>query len=232
MKILVCIPCLYGEVHTLEAIRSVHDRENVELLLIDNGAEHKVVNLIWLYSQKEGVHVIKNPENIYVNPAWNQGIKFFLDRPEYSHIIIMNSDLIMQKDWSEVLLNRWANNPDEICIPIIHEDKNPPDVSTRLQSVTEVHEGTPGVFITMNRKQAEMIFPIPESLKVWFGDQLIYEVLRKFYKTVIPDNLLCYHYWSQNVSKVERISEIIEEDKRQWELIGKNRVKELIEKFS
>jgi GT2 family glycosyltransferase len=228
MKILVVIPCLYGAEHTREAIDSVVHQNNVDVLLIDNGAERSVKDLINSYMNfPNPLTCISNRVNLYVNPAWQQGIDYFLSCSEYDYLIIMNSDLIMRSDWSENLMARWEAYPNTIYIPQIIQDKefkhgvNSHDI--------EVSEGTPGVFITLNRNQAEIINPLPTELKVWFGDNWIYEILRGLgYKTIIPNNVVSYHYWSQNVQKVAGISEIIEEDKRQWELI-KHRVSDKIE---
>lgn len=49
MRYLIGIPCLYGEGHTREAIDSVVNNPNVDLLLIDNGAEKPVHDLINYY---------------------------------------------------------------------------------------------------------------------------------------------------------------------------------------
>jgi len=216
---LVVIPCLYGAEHTREALESISNQKDVHVLIIDNGADNEVKAVIERFSFLTNVYVIRNKENVYVNPAWQQGINFFLGYDAYTHLIIMNSDLIMQKDWAEVLRNRWAVDPDEICIPNMIKSKhvNEEPIDTALTHSLRVHEGTAGVFITLNRKQCEMINPLPIECKVWFGDQWIYEILRGVgYKTVIPENLISYHYWSQNVSKVKGISEIIEKDKEAW----------------
>jgi hypothetical protein len=218
MKILVGIPCLFGAEHTKQAIESVINKQDVDVLLIDNGAEQSVKQVLAYYKQK-GAVVIRNEQNIYVNPAWNQIMQYFILLSQYTHVVIMNSDLIMQKNWAEVLKNRWSENPDEICLPIMDVSKELVEGSVNIQisPAQRVYNGTPGVFITLSRKQVEMIYPIPERCKVWFGDNWIYDIMRALnYPTVIPENLLSHHYWSQNVSKVAGISEIIEEDKKQW----------------
>lgn len=234
MKILVVIPCLYGPDHTREAIESLINKPDVDVLLIDNGAEDSVKSSLNYYylAHKSCCELIQNKNNIYVNPAWQQGINYFLKHPEYSHIIIMNSDLIMQNDWANIVKNIWSNDPDAIIIPQNTQDKNFRfDVPKETTELLQVHEGTPGVFITMNRKQAEIINPIPSELKIWFGDNWIFEILRGCgYKTLIPNNLWSYHYWSQNVQKVAGISEMIEEDKRQWEIV-KHRKEAVIQKY-
>lgn len=215
MKYLVGIPCLYGAGHTLEAIESVAYKEDVSLVIVDNGAEEQVKNVISAYDNWEKVTVIHNKENIYVNPAWNQIIKNFLSS-DSDYLLIMNSDLILRVDWKTELDAYLSKNPNDIPVPLILTNK---DVLNRDfgNSEQEVFEGTPGVLIILNKVQANLIYPIPETIKVWFGDNWIYEGLRKLgYKTVVLSKLVSYHSGSQNVSKVKGISEIIENDKLEW----------------
>ena len=233
MKILLSIPCLFGAEHTDESIASVVNEENVDLFLIDNGAEDGVKRVLNKYSNFPNVKVIHNNTNIFVNPAWQQSIDYFLANSEYSHLIIMNSDLYMQKNWSKIVFNRLAENPDEIIIPNIGQDKFFLGVDfndTLVSQATKVDSGTAGVFILINRKQAQIISPLPhDCCKIWFGDEYIYTILRQIgYDTVIPKNLHSYHLWSANVNKVVGISEMIEDDKRQWELIGRPRMLDII----
>jgi GT2 family glycosyltransferase len=102
MKYLVGIPCLYGAGHTKEAIESVVNKPGVDLLLIDNGAEQSVKEVLHSYSNRLNVKIIINPVNIYVNPAWNQILNHFLNN-KYDYLLIMNSDLILHKDWKNIL---------------------------------------------------------------------------------------------------------------------------------
>lgn len=217
-RILIGIPVLTGAEHCKEAIDRVAYKENVDVLIIDNGAECSVKELILTYVDFPNIHTIRNKENLFVNPAWNQCLDFFL-RKNYDRCIVMNSDLIMQEQWSDVCQKRWVTNPDEILLPVMGELH---DVNTDIAPAQKVDSGTAGVFITLNRKQAELIYPIPDEIKVWHGDEWIYTILRnKGYETLIPENLLAKHYWSSTVSKVPNIETIIEEDKKQWELIKK-----------
>jgi len=216
MKCLVGIPCLYGPGHTKEAIESVANKKDTAVLLIDNGAERSVKELINNYAKKENVIVISNPENIYVNPAWNQIINCFLDS-EFDYLMIMNSDLTLHDKWKEVIDKHFESN-NSVPVPIISNNKEA--LSQKLQDggTIEVFEGTPGVLIVLNKEQAKFIYPIPETIKVWFGDNWIYEGLRRAgHKTVVLTNLISYHSASQNVSRVEGISKIIEKDKVEWE---------------
>lgn len=216
MKYLVGIPCLYGVVHTHEAIESVHNSGDVNLILIDNGAEQSVKDLISACKHYLNIYIIKNTENIYVNPAWNQIIKHFLGSNS-DYLMIMNSDLVLHKDWKSVLDNHFEKHPGIIPVPVISNNKNILNNPIQNNEQIEVFEGTPGVLIILNKVQASLIYPIPETIRVWFGDNWIYEGLRRWgYKTMVLNNLLTYHSGSQNVSKVKGISEIIEQDKIAW----------------
>ncbi len=233
MNILIGIPCLYGGKMCDEAIASVVHKEFVSVLLIDNGAEDEVMNVILKYCSLPNVYIISNPKNIYVNPVWNQIMDFFLKRTEFSHLVIMNSDLVMHKLWDKVLINRLAENPYEITVPKVIDDKyfSSFEINTLVSDAQKVDSGTAGIFITLHRSQVEIVYPIPPEIIIWFGDNWCYEILRNLgYETVIPDNLLCYHAHSQTVQRVKGISEMIEEDKRQWVNIVEPKMREVIAK--
>ena len=232
-KILLSIPCLYGVEHTKECIDSIAFKENIDVYLIDNGAEDTVKKLLNDYENRcPNVKVLHNPKNIFVNPAINQGMQYFLENKEYDYFISINSDLILYPNWDEVVRKRLAVNPDEICMPTIINDKLFSNVSINSDVVegTVINGGVNGVFMIMNRKQVELVNPIPEEMKIWFGDNHIFDILRGVgYKTIMSDNFLGYHYVSQNVQKVKGISEMIEEDKVMWESVGIPRILEVIE---
>ncbi len=214
MKILLSIPCLYGAAHTKEAIQSVSNN-TLDLLLIDNGADPDVKSVLnWYETNYSNVKVIHNANNIYVNPAWNQALSYFLEHREYTHLVLMNSDLILDKDWLMNIKTWLANNPNDICLPTITEGRTG---HTGEQTGTIVHEGTPGVFIMLNREHVKIVNPIPKEIVLWFGDNFIFSVLRELgYNTVILNNFCAYHYWSANVSKLPEAGEIIERDKKAW----------------
>ena len=95
-KILLSIPCLFGVEHTRECIESIAFKKDIDVHLIDNGAEESVKNLLADYERRcPNVKVVHNEHNTFVNPAINQGMKHFLDNKEYEYFISINSDLIL-----------------------------------------------------------------------------------------------------------------------------------------
>ena len=219
MRILIGMPCLFGSDHTRMAIESVIDAPMTDLLMIDNGAPQDVKSIINFYHSRTDVHIISNEKNIYVNPAWNQIMKFFLEWKQYDYLIIMNSDLIMQDDWYQALQLFYSKeeNKNKIPVPIVSDNIHVKDIDdTDFWKLTG---GIAGVFIVLPRKVVELCYPIPESIKIWFGDNWIYDIARKNgFECGVLNNLRAMHYHngSQNVGRVEGISELIENDKLAW----------------
>lgn len=228
MKILVGIPALYGYQHTKNAIESVLNQSDVDLLLIDNGGDEDIKKIVWDYSVHPKFSVITNENNVFVNPAWNQIMRTFLeskykvDRATYDLLCIMNSDLELNKGWSNVVRSMLKENNRRSLSPKVVNDlpRFNRVVDPSNTSCMDVTIGLPGVFFTLTKEQCKLVYPIPETIKVWFGDNWIFDKLRNNgHSTVVVDNLLAIHGNSQTVSRVPGISEIIEQDKLEWEKI-------------
>lgn len=211
MRILVGIPVLYHAEQFKRALRSVI---KVDVLVVDNGSDKDVKNVINQFP----VHVIRHEVNTFVNSAWNDILNYFINSDKHTHLIIMNSDLQMQTQWKTVLENRLAVNPNDVCLPVLSDINVKVEVD--VKEPVYVTEGIAGIFILLNKEQARLVYPIPSEIKVWFGDNWIFERLKKHgYKICIPPNLIAQHEWSSTVSRVGGISEIIEQDKLNWETI-------------
>jgi len=208
-RVLVGIPVLYNGAVCLQAFKSVIDE--ADLLIVDNGAEADVkeaINQIHVYNNGcIRVGLIRNAKNEYVTHAWNQILGAFLDENcPYEQLVIMNSDLIMQPGWSKYLEdNVW-------CI-----------VNGGHYSVdTEVFEGIAGVFINFNKAMARLVYPLPEKLKIWFGDTYIEKKFKNAgYKMIVKAGLKANHVHggSVTVRHLPEFQEVIQQDMIEWETI-------------
>lgn len=220
MRFLIAIPFISGADHSRLAIESVIGQPYHDLLLIDNGADSQTKAVLNHYHSRENVHIISNPENVYVNPAWNQAMKYFICRKQYDGLILMNSDLILQDNWF-VSLERFYNNEDNkkrIPVPIITQ--NPRKYNQNDQTFEIIHGGISGVFIVLPREAVEVVYPIPEQIKVWFGDNWIYDLARaKGFETGVLKGLISHHWWggSRSIGKTPNVLQVIEQDKIEWE---------------
>lgn len=216
-KYLVGIPVLHGVDHTREAIESaIHPNSGV--LVIDNGSSEGVKGVIKTLGDK--INVIVNEVNLFVNPAWNQIIDYFNEHTEYTHVVIFNSDAILPPNWPYELDKFYRTFPGDIPVPYETQDKRfawqEQDIN-RISSVSEITGGIRGTCIILTREQSEKVFPIPEEIKVWYGDNWIYDGLRQDgCKTYLFNNIIVYHALSQNVSINPEAIEQIQNDKKWW----------------
>lgn len=212
MRILVGIPVIAHADLCKAAIDSVVLESDV--LVIDNNADPETKLMLL----REDIEVLVNTENIYVNAAWSEIMQYFLLSEFYDTLIIMNSDLIMQPGWSAKL------QEGQICIPTD---------GSHAENVV-VTEGIPGVFIHLSREMVEMVYPIPSYVKIWFGDNWVFEILRRLgYQTVVKAGLVGLHYngGSQSVNIVPDKEAIIEVDKVAWAEFGERDIEERVAKW-
>lgn len=176
-------------------------RIDTDLLIIDNDAREDVKNVILNHVRdfKGNWKLLVNEQNIFVNPGWNQGAEYFL-KGDWTHLAIINSDLVLEKGWSEVIKGLWT--PDIIPCVNLSNDKRDLDV-----------ESYQGVFIFISREQVEKSFPIPD-LKLWFGENWIDRKLGL--KKRMYHRLKAVHGNSRSVSVLDGFTDIIEQDKKIW----------------
>lgn len=220
MKILICIPAIVRGDILRETLDSIINRPLVEVIVLDNGGDQSVKDVIKEYTSKGLIIHWTNAINQYVVAPWDEFITHFIAWKDCDYLCIMNSDLALCKDWDTILRNRWKEDPDEIIIPKITDNKDllEQDRPASIQPAEVVSEGTPGVFITLNRKQAKLVHPLPhEYLKLWYSDDWIYGILRSLgYSTVIPDNFIARHQWSTSVGALPERDQLILQDKAAW----------------
>lgn len=219
MKTLVCIPIVVGHEIVREAINQVINRENVTVILCNNGGDEHIKNLLLEYKDVQNVILWSRPQNVYVTRIWDDFIQYFLLLNEWDHIILLNSDLTLNKNWQEVCHARWEVDQEEILVPHLSDDKRKmfETVGTEVIPAEQIYDGIAGIFITLSLKQAFTVSPLPLDVRVWFSDNWIYSILVALgEKVVTPANLLAYHHHSTSVSNIPGIHDIIEEDKKTW----------------
>ena len=177
----------------------------VDFYLIDNGATPDISQVMEGYGA-----VSRHEENIYVNPAWNEAMKYFM-AGDWDVLIIANSDLWVALGWYEALEQGMAH-PLTVCSPS----------SRVMEEDALAGAGVPGHCICLTREAVEIVYPIPSELRVWFGDSWIYGWLAGIGWTVrVLKDMRAGHQASQSVAGIPGIHDIIEEDKAAWAALEK-----------
>lgn len=99
-------------------------------------------------------------ENIYVNPAWNRGVE--LSKNE--HIAICNDDINFNTSIFELIS---SNNIDGI---IGQSSNNFNKNQEGLPNISPMGHSRPWGWGTLLLTQKKYWIPIPEQLKIWYGD--------------------------------------------------------------
>lgn len=224
MKLLLCVPIVNNPSVTKQFLYSVvgqaKDPNTSELLILANGAKDDIIQLIWDYQTVNPVTLWVEGSNIYVVPAWNRFLKHFLEG-QYTHIAILNADLILRRNFVERLMEFWELYPDASPLAAmvnkeeIFYPENEQPAEFRL-----ITSGYPGIAIALTRKQAEMVYPIPEDIKVWYGDDWCQQILNAMeVPTLLYNKLQVFHEGSATVGSVPGISHMINLDHEAWPLV-------------
>lgn len=78
--------------------------DNFHVLLIDNGSGDESNEKLEKYNHTKNVTFLKNQKNLGFAGGVNQGIKYAM-KEDYSYVVLLNNDAIIEKNWLEILLN-------------------------------------------------------------------------------------------------------------------------------
>ena len=193
--LLVGVPC-YRDGPMVERCLQSLQEPRVQLLIIDNGSDIDVKQAL----DGKGI-VIRNEINRYVNPAWNQLMKWFLDANRHDLLVIANSDLVLNPGWAMKLrAHRAANRQDQII----------------FGKVGPAHSSM-GAFFAMTRESVRATYPIPDDLLIYGGDDFIFEVNRRVgFAESVAEDVVMFHAVSGTISKSPELWDIGHRDNARW----------------
>lgn len=176
-----------------------------EIILIDNSTNQTPYKL-------DKLHHIINGENIFVNPAWNKGVEM----SKYENICLLNDDIYF--DWSKLSeIEKMLDNDTGFMgmHPWNFEDE------LAENDIIGIHKTTPyrdprssrghrpekwGSCIFFNRENWD---PIPDSLKIWAGDDWLFYRSKK--RNWCLSGIRCHGTHSKTIESFDTKS-IIEND--------------------
>ena len=140
-----------------------------EIILIDNtGCGFK--------SQVSKLKIINPNTNLYVNPAWNYGVK----ESKYDYIGILNDDILLPQNIFEQILDHLESNDSIglIGLDSIRKTENsdlldyPKEQEIKI-CPTDVRDNCWGSAIFGRKSQ---FYFIPEEMKIWCGDDYLFNM--------------------------------------------------------
>jgi len=176
-----------------------------EIIIIDNNPEKsiKLDNLSGKFK------IIKNKENIYVNPSWNLGVKM----SKNNNLIITNDDLCI-KNIDKVLDKIQSSEFDLIGLDLVNLNK---DSQVMIKSKTGEMEKGFGCFFYVKKSK---FVPIDNEIKIWYGGLIFNNIINN--KGVMSFGDIDFEL-SKTVKSTNNLSEILKNDKNVYQRKYKNR---------
>jgi len=182
--ISIIIPTLWQSDCIYETIRTFKQDKvpDSELIIIDNANSD---------FKEEEITILKQQENIFVNPAWNLGVEL----AKNDIICLLNDDITINL---KTLFNNIPHFP-EYGIIGFDANRNLTQTINNDDDVFELEEAPCrtlgfGCMMIMPKSHYE---PIPPELKIYFGDDMLYWLNKDFFKRKI-----------YNVSNLKAIGEL------------------------
>lgn len=201
MKFSVVIPTMWRSERTIPMLHALEASEHIgEIIIVDNDTSKcpdltSVSKLVYL-PQKE---------NIYVNPAWNLGV----DTSSCDYVCILNDDISFDVEIAFYAAIRNFNMGHTLVgLHQLSYDSLP------AHKIASKYYGF-GCCIFIDKSDWK---PIPDQLKIWFGDTWLIENL-KSHGFIVVD----VETEMSTTSNIKELSTISLEDQKAWREISLSR---------
>jgi hypothetical protein len=203
MKVLVGVPVFRVPDLVRRCLGSLVDTP-ADILVIDNAADADVKSVVQRFGNK--VTTIANASNGYCNGGWNQTMEYGLNH-RYDLIGLGSSDVSLHPGWYEVLVKRAETSCNEVWIPTLSTEQT-----------EDVYLPNVGWYFSfLPRKAVEIVYPIPCTLRHWFGDTYMRDkLISNGWKHVLAKDIRSNHEQSAVTCRVPEAYAVIEQDKEAW----------------
>lgn len=197
----VIIPTMWRSVRILGMLHRLYRSEYVdEIIIIDNDKDSR------LFFSNKKTRILEQEENIFVNPAWNLGIK----EAKNENICILNDDVTFDVDdvfkaASQVL----SDNPSS-CLGVHPVSYKGYKDEVKIAEGSSIGSGW-GCCIFLNK---ENWVDIPDQIKIWFGDNWIVQNHEKSFSAAFQISTEM-----STTSNSEELSGVVKKDTEEWKLL-------------
>lgn len=163
-KFSVIIPTMWKSPYIENMVNDVYGKEELinEVIIIDNDPSNRNTNL-----RSSKIKTLTKGKNIYVNPAWNWGVK----ESKSEYIIIANDDILISAGKLKQLLNLVVTDVKYNMVVGPHENsfKNVYEQSDKIKLSKTDKDFTYGfgTFMIMKRDTYTII---PDDVLIFHGD--------------------------------------------------------------
>lgn len=163
----IIIPTMWRSHRTIPLLESLNKCEEVgEIYIVNNNPEKTPKEI----SHFNKITEYKSGKNEYVNPSWNLGVK----NCKYNSVALCNDDITF-----DVSFFKRLPMMDDTLLGIDSTGYTAESKTMKLH-LLETTKRNWGFGCLMIFKK-EYYRPIPDELKIWFGDDYLFEKFKKVY---------------------------------------------------
>jgi hypothetical protein len=165
-KFSVIIPTIWASNLTTPLLEELSKSDYVgEIILIDNTDYILYPKQGWDFDK---VQLVKEMKNTYVNPAWNKGVSI----AKNTYVTICNDDILFNPNEYFYYMSQALNLLDAGFIGSHSQNYTEDKIEVAIEMYdNKTNTGGWGCLFTFNKNIWK---PIPEVLKIWYGDNWIH----------------------------------------------------------
>lgn len=174
-KFSVVVPTIWKDDSIFEMLQRYYECDNIGEVILINNAKDKTPN----FPKNKKLLYIEPDENIFVNPAWNMGVR----AARHINVIVSNDDIIYDVNFFTNVLNEFDKRVKPFVeLGLIGMDFANYDLKENKEEVDLTGlKGNPGwacLFAFDKRNYIQ----IPEQLKIYYGDDFLKIVCKPVYE--------------------------------------------------
>lgn len=174
-KFSVVIPTIWKDDSIFEMLEKYYECDNIGEVVLINNAKDKTPN----FPKNKKLLYIEPHENIFVNPAWNMGVRV----AKHINVIVSNDDIVYDVNFFTNVLNEFDKRVKPFVeLGLIGMDFANYDLKENKDEVDLTGlKGNPGwaCLFTFDKRN---YIQIPEQLKIYYGDDFLKIVCKPIYE--------------------------------------------------
>lgn len=140
MKLLICLITFNREAYTRQTLKSLwantSDTADYYIVIVDNASTDKTQTYLKDLQRRGRINqLIINPENYYPGKACNIGWETGLKEYDATHLMRLDNDMQLTKDWNEQVISYFKAIPELGQLGIEHEAIETPDADLKRRTI-------------------------------------------------------------------------------------------------
>lgn len=180
---------------------------------LDNGSSDG--SFEWLQTMQVTPRVLlRNEGNESLSKCWNRVLQTALEHGA-ELLCLTNNDIVVGPGWLDGIVEQYKKGQKAYWLPngavpfFRFEDR----VRERAKT-GRTTKGRAGWCMFFRKETVNEFLPIPEELRLWYGDDFIHWKLKQAgYECLTVDDSCAYHFGSKTVETIGKIQHIIDADK-------------------